>query len=74
MKCFIAIEPASIDDPACSVLIPDLPGCFSQGDSVSETVLDAREAASLRLETAAAEGMEIPTPSPLPALRAAAPE
>lgn len=74
MKYFIAIEPASSDDPNYGVVIPDLPGCFSQGDSLPEAVVNAHKAACLWLETAAAAGMKIPTPSPLPALRAADPE
>ncbi len=43
MKFTIAIEPGS-KKTAFGVAVPDLPGCYSAGDSVEEAFDNAREA------------------------------
>ena len=48
MKYFIAIEPGT-DDTAFGVVVPDLPGCFSSGDTLEEAIDNANEAAKLWL-------------------------
>lgn len=50
---------------AYGVVVPDLPGCFSAGDSLDEAMDNAREAIELWLEVAIDDGMPIPEPSPL---------
>lgn len=45
----IAIEPGSVNQ-AFGVVVPDIPGCFSAGDSFEEAVMNAREAIELHLE------------------------
>jgi predicted RNase H-like HicB family nuclease len=61
------------DGPAdgWDVVFPDLPGCFSQGDSVEDALRHAVEALALHIEGLVAEGLDLPVPSdlvaPLPA-------
>lgn len=45
---------------AYGVVVPDIPGCFSAGDSFEEAVLNAREAVEGHLELLCENGMEIP--------------
>lgn len=47
------------------VTVPDLPGCFSAGDSLDEAIEMAREAIDLHCEGSAEDGMNIPAPRPL---------
>jgi predicted RNase H-like HicB family nuclease len=48
-----------------SVTVPDLPGCFSAGDSLDEAVEMAREAIDAHCELLAEKGWDIPAPRPL---------
>ncbi len=50
MKYPIAIEPGD-ERTAFGVVVPDLPGCFSAGDTLDEAIDNAREAIELWLET-----------------------
>jgi predicted RNase H-like HicB family nuclease len=43
-----------------SVLVPALPGLFTQGDSREEALSSAREAIAFHLECLSAEGEQIP--------------
>ncbi|MDR0779152.1 MAG: type II toxin-antitoxin system HicB family antitoxin [Pseudomonadales bacterium] len=61
MKFPIAIEPGS-DTTAWGVVVPDLPGCFSAGDTAEEAFINAAEAIELHLETLAEDNGAIPTP------------
>lgn len=47
------------------VTVPDLPGCFSAGDSFDEAVEMAREAIDAHCELLAEKGLDIPAPGPL---------
>jgi predicted RNase H-like HicB family nuclease len=47
------------------VTVPDLPGCFSAGDSFDEAVEMAREAIDAHCELLAEKGLDIPSPQPL---------
>ena len=47
MKYVIVIEPDSQENPDFGVIIPDLPGCYSQGDDLDEAIKNAHEAACL---------------------------
>lgn len=72
MKFLLAIEPGT-DTTAFGVVVPDLPGCFSAGDTLDEAFENAREAIDAHLEAISEEGGAIPVPVPL-ALRQADPE
>jgi antitoxin HicB len=43
-----------------SVSIPALPGCATQGESVEECMINAREAIELYLESLREDGLSIP--------------
>ena len=63
MKYPIAIEPGD-DEHAWSVVVPDLPGCFSASDSgIDEAIENAKEAIELWIETALDAGEDVPRPS-----------
>ena len=66
MRYPIAIETGT-DTHAYGVVVPDLPGCFSAGDTLDEAMDNAKEAIELWLEVAIDDGMAIPEPSPLQA-------
>ena len=59
MKFSIAIEPGT-KKTAFGVVVPDLPGCFSAGDTVEEAFDNAREAIEAHLEVLAEEGQDLP--------------
>lgn len=46
--------------PGYSVLVPELPGCFSQGRTVEEALANAKEAIECHLEAMAESGEELP--------------
>lgn len=53
------------DGTSYVVTVPDLPGCFSHGDSLDEAIESAKEAIDFHLEGMAEMGLEIPKPLPL---------
>ncbi len=56
----IAIEVGD-EQHAFSVAVPDLPGCFSAGDTFDEAIANAREAIEGHLESLSEHGDPIPT-------------
>ncbi len=62
MKYPIAIEPGD-DTHAYGIVVPDLPGCFSGGDTLDEAMDNAREAIELWLETVIDDGGAVPEPN-----------
>ncbi len=60
----IAIE-SGTGIQAYGVVVPDLPGCFSAGDTLDEAMNGAKEAVELWLEVAIDDGVAIPEPKPL---------
>ena len=64
----ILIESGS-KNSAFGVIVPDLPGCFSAGDTLDEAIQAAGEAATAWIDTALDTGQPIPAPSSLAALR-----
>ncbi|MEE9405322.1 MAG: type II toxin-antitoxin system HicB family antitoxin [Algisphaera sp.] len=51
------------DPKSCfGVTVPDLPGCFSAGDTLDEAIEQAREAIIFHLEGLAEDGQEPLTP------------
>ena len=59
MKFIIAIEPAT-PNTSFGVVVPDLPGCFSAGDTLDEAVSNAHEAIDLWCETIIEDGNDVP--------------
>jgi predicted RNase H-like HicB family nuclease len=68
MRYPVAIEAGS-DASAFGVVVPDLPGCFSAGDTLDEAMTGAEEAVAAWLDATLDAGMAIPSPSSLDALR-----
>lgn len=64
MKYPIAIEPGDAEH-AFGVAVPDLPGCFSAGDTLDEAIDNAREAIDLWLESVIDDDGAVPEPSPI---------
>ena len=64
MRYPIVIEPGN-ERTAWGVVVPDLPGCFSAGDSLEEALVEAEEAVELHLSALMETGQAIPPPSPL---------
>ena len=73
MRYAITVEPGS-QNTAWGVVVPNLPGYFSAGDTLEEAMIQAEEAVTAWIETALNAGQDIPTPSPIEALHAAHPE
>lgn len=59
MKFIIAIEPAT-ESTCFGVVVPDLPGCFSAGDTLDEAIDKAREAIDMWCETVIEDGGDVP--------------
>ncbi len=69
MRYPIAIE-AGTDETAFGIVIPDLPGCFSAGDTLDEAMINAEEAAAAWIDATLDAGGAIPRASTLDTLRA----
>jgi len=71
MRFPIAIEPRT-DRSEYGVVIPDLPGCFSAGETLEEAIASAEEAGRAWIDAALDAGEPVPSPSPssLEAIRA----
>lgn len=70
MRYPVAIE-AGDDRTAWGVVVPDLPGCFSAGDTLEEALAQAEDAIIGWISAAIDSGQDIPPPSPIELLRAA---
>lgn len=55
----IAIEPGDANH-AFGVVVPDIPGCHSAGDTLEEAYANAKEAIEAHLDTLLDEGMPLP--------------
>lgn len=62
MRYPIAIEPGN-DTTAWGVVVPDLPGCFSAGDTMDEAIANASEAIAAWVEAVLDDGGDVPMPS-----------
>ncbi len=51
------------DHQQFGVIVPDLPGCYSAGDTIQHAIDNSHEAILLYVESILAEGQPIPTPS-----------
>ena len=56
-------------DSDYGVTVPDLPGCFSAGETLEQALEMAREAAELHLEGLLEEGEAVPGPSRIDSLK-----
>lgn len=61
MRYLIAIERGT-NGTAWGVVVPDLPGCFSAGDTLEEAMENAAEAIAMFLEHVIDEGNPVPAP------------
>jgi predicted RNase H-like HicB family nuclease len=68
MRYPIAIETGDARH-AYGVVVPDLPGCFSAGDTLDEAMTNAQEAILLHLEGLLDEDKTFPKPSDIERLR-----
>ena len=68
MRYPIAIETGD-KRHAYGILVPDLPGCFSAGDTLEDALANAREAILLHLEGLLVEGAPVPNASDLAVLQ-----
>lgn len=62
MKYPIAIEPSN-QNHVYGVVVPDLPGCFSAGETIDSAHGNAKEAITGWIELELDEGHSIPLPS-----------
>jgi predicted RNase H-like HicB family nuclease len=69
MRYPVVIEPGTAS-AAHGVVVPDLPGCFSAGDSLEEALVKAEEAIAAWIDAALDAGQDIPPPTSIDALRA----
>jgi predicted RNase H-like HicB family nuclease len=68
MRYPVAIETGD-SKHAYGVVVPDLPGCFSAGDTLDEALTNAREAILLHHEGILDDGKLFPKPSAIERLR-----
>ncbi len=68
MRYPIVIEPGS-NKTAFGVVVPDMPGCFSAGDTLEEAISNAEIAAAAWIDTQMDRGLNIPHPSELSELQ-----
>ena len=71
MRYPIVIETAN-EDAARGVVVLDLPGCFSAGDSLRAALMAAEEAAAAWIDTTLDSGGGVPPPSPIEVIQAVA--
>lgn len=69
MRYAIAIEPGD-ETHAFGVVVPDLPGCFSAGDTLDEAIDNAEEAITGWIDAMLDAGQAIPHPSTVDVVRA----
>ena len=70
MRYPVAIEPGT-DMEAFGVVVPDLPGCFSAGDTMDDALANAEQAIAAWIEAALDKGREIPPATDIESLRKA---
>jgi predicted RNase H-like HicB family nuclease len=68
MRYPIAIE-VGTEATAYGVVVPDLPGCFSAGDTIDEAISAAEEAAAAWIDATMDAGGEVPPASSIETLR-----
>ena len=71
MRYPIVIE-AGTDKAAYGVIVPDLPGCFSAGDTLDEAMDNIEEAAAAWIDATLDAGRAVPGPSTMEAIHSRA--
>jgi predicted RNase H-like HicB family nuclease len=66
MRYVVAVEKGN-KKHSYGVVVPDLPGCFSAGDSLDEALSNSKEAILLHLEGLMDERLEVPAPKSIEA-------
>lgn len=69
MRYPIVIEEGT-HNTAVGIAVPDLPGCFSAGDTLDEAMSNVEEAAAAWVDAALDQGLAVPRPSSLEAIKA----
>lgn len=69
MAHYIAIVEDAGPDAAVGIWFPDLPGCFSAGDTVDDALRNAPEAIAAYADSLASNGQALPVPRRLTAIR-----
>ncbi|MDD5717038.1 MAG: type II toxin-antitoxin system HicB family antitoxin [Sulfuricurvum sp.] len=64
MRYPIAIEIGN-ETTAFGVIVPDLEGCFSAGDTLDEAIDNAKEAITLYIDGLLDDNEKVPAPSPI---------
>jgi len=64
MDYAVTIEPGTATS-AWGTVVPDLPGCFSTGDTLDEALMNAQEAAQAWIDAVIEDGEAIPPPRPM---------
>lgn len=61
----VIVQPLSREDGGgYAAIVPDLPGCMSDGETPEEAIINVRDAIVAWMEAAADVGHAIPPPSP----------
>lgn len=74
MKYIVAIEPGDEFNSDYGVVVPDLKGCYSQGETLEDALNNAKEAIECWLEVALDEGMDFPKTRTIEEIRKENPE
>ena len=61
---YLAIVHHDRPDGPFGVTVPDLPGCFSAGDTLADALENAQEAIALHVEGLLSDGEPVPAPAP----------
>jgi predicted RNase H-like HicB family nuclease len=69
MSQYVAIVEDAGPDKAIGVWFPDLPGCFSAGDTLDEAISKAADAVALYAEALEEQGKKVPPPRSLSSLK-----
>ncbi len=69
MRHFLAIVEDARPGNAVGVWFPDVPGCFSAGDTLDEAIRNAPEALASHLDILRAERQPLPIPRTIDELR-----
>jgi predicted RNase H-like HicB family nuclease len=69
MSHYVAIIEDAGPETAIGVWFPDLPGCFSAGDSIEDALRNAEEALAVYAEAITEEGRHLPPPRSIAVLR-----
>ena len=66
---YVAVVIHKDKDSDYGVSVPDLPGCFSAGDSIEDALAQVHEAIELHIEGMLADGEQVPTMTSLELLQ-----